>query len=255
MAKVRIAFKILEDGTRVPPTYQQIRCHLIYNLKIENFRRKARFVAGGHTTQTPTTLTYSSVVSRESVRIALTLAALNDLEVKTSDIENAYLTAPVSEKIWTVLGPEFGSDAGKKAIIVRSLYGLKSSGASFRNHLANCMRHLGWKLCLADPDVWLKEEVQPSDGFKYFAYALIYVDDTLIVHHKAEAALHEIDKYFKMKPGSIGDPDFYLGAKLRRVTLENGVKAWGMSPSKYVQGTVLNVKNYLKANCSLGLPK
>ena len=27
-----------------------------------------------------------------------TLTALNDLEVKTADIENAYLTAPVSEK-------------------------------------------------------------------------------------------------------------------------------------------------------------
>jgi hypothetical protein len=75
MTKVRVAFKILEDGVVVPPTYQQIRCHLIFDLKIENFRRKA-FVAGGHTTKTPATLTYSSVVSRESVRIALTLAAL-----------------------------------------------------------------------------------------------------------------------------------------------------------------------------------
>jgi hypothetical protein len=39
------------------------------------------------------TMTYASVVSRESVRIALTLAALNDLEVKTADIENTFLTA------------------------------------------------------------------------------------------------------------------------------------------------------------------
>jgi hypothetical protein len=137
MTKVRVAFKILDDGERVPPTFQQIRCHLVFDLKIENFRRKARLVAGGHMTETPATLTYSSVVSRESVRIALTLAALNDLEVKTADIENAYLTAPVSEKVWTVLGPEFGSDAGKKAILVRSLYGLKSAGASFQNHLAD----------------------------------------------------------------------------------------------------------------------
>ena len=62
---------------------------------------------------------------------ALTLAALNDLEVKTSDIQNAYLTAPCKEKIWTTLGPEFGVDAGKKAIITHALYGLKSSGGSF----------------------------------------------------------------------------------------------------------------------------
>jgi Reverse transcriptase (RNA-dependent DNA polymerase) len=98
---------------------------------MEDFQRKARLVAGGHMTETPASVTYASVVSRESVRIALTLAALNDLEVKTADIENAYLTAPVGEKIWCRLGPEFGADAGKKAIIVRALYGLKSAGASF----------------------------------------------------------------------------------------------------------------------------
>ncbi len=86
-------------------------------------------------TETPASVTYARFVS-QSVRIALTLAASNDMEVKTADIENAYLTAPVAEKIWCKLGPEFGADAGKKAIIVRALYGLKSAGASFRNHLA-----------------------------------------------------------------------------------------------------------------------
>jgi hypothetical protein len=58
------------------------------------------------------------------VRSALDLAALNDLDVKMTDIENAYLTAPLTEKVWTVLGPEFGDDDGKLALIVRALYGL-----------------------------------------------------------------------------------------------------------------------------------
>ena len=125
------------------------------DVKMETFQRKARLVAGGHMTEvTSATMTYASVVSRESVRIALTLAALNDLEVKTADIENAYLTAPIGEKIWCTLGPEFGEDAGKRAIIVRALYCLKSAGASFRNHLADCVCHLGWESCKADHDVW-----------------------------------------------------------------------------------------------------
>jgi hypothetical protein len=50
-------------------------------------------------------MTYASVVSRDSVRIALTLAALNDLDVMMGNIDNAYLTAPITEKLWTVLGP------------------------------------------------------------------------------------------------------------------------------------------------------
>jgi hypothetical protein len=97
-------------------------------------------VAGGHVTEVPAVMTYSSVVSRESVRIALTLAALNDLEVKASNIMNAYLTSPCEEKIWTVLGPEFGDNAGQKAILVRALYRLKSAGVLFSQHLAYCMR-------------------------------------------------------------------------------------------------------------------
>jgi hypothetical protein len=91
---------------------------MVWDVKMEDFLRKARFMAGIHMTETPASNTYASVayasvVSHESVCIALTLAALNDLEVKTADIKNAYLTTPVMEKIWCVLGPEFGADAGK----------------------------------------------------------------------------------------------------------------------------------------------
>ena len=49
----------------------------------------------------------------------------------------------------------------------------------------------------------------------------------------------------KQKPSSVGDPDIYLGAKLRLTTLDNGVKAWGMSPSKYVQQAVVNCAKHL----------
>ena len=60
------------------PGYQEIKCHLVFDIKID-FMRKARFVAGGHMTDPPASMTYSSVVLRETVRIALLLAALNDL--------------------------------------------------------------------------------------------------------------------------------------------------------------------------------
>ena len=61
---------------------------MIFDIKMgENFRRKARMVAGGHTTETPAVLTYLSVVSRDSARIALTIAVLNDLKVLSCDIQ------------------------------------------------------------------------------------------------------------------------------------------------------------------------
>jgi hypothetical protein len=181
------------------------------------------------------------------VIIALTLAALNDLDVKMADIENAYLTAPITEKVWTVLGPEFGNDAGKRALIVRALYGLKSAGAAFRNHLAECMKHLGWHPFRADRDLWMKAETRPDDGVLYWAYILIYVDDILCVYHDPSSPLANLDEYLKMTEGSIQVPTFYLGAKLKKTVLTNGVVAWGMSSSKYVQSAVQNVKEYLAA--------
>jgi hypothetical protein len=81
---------------------------MIFDVKMEDFRCKARFVAGGNKTGTPHAMTYASVVSRESMNITLTLDALNYVDVKMTDIDNDYLTAPITEKVWTVFGPEFG---------------------------------------------------------------------------------------------------------------------------------------------------
>ena len=69
-------------------------------------------------TSDPDVITYSSVVTHETVRLSLTIAALTDLDVKVADIMNAYITAPTKEKIWTTLEPEFCNDVGKKALIV-----------------------------------------------------------------------------------------------------------------------------------------
>ncbi len=65
-------------------------------------------------TGVPPAVTYDSVVSCETVHIALTMVALNALKVMAADIMNAYITAPNKEKIWTLLGPKFDKDKGCK---------------------------------------------------------------------------------------------------------------------------------------------
>ncbi len=127
MKNVRVAFKLLPDGTVAPNGYQKISCHMIFDIKMEDFRQKARLVAGGHRTEAPATITYTSVVSRETVRLALTIVALNYCKVKVGDVLNAYITAPITEKVWNVLRPEFGPNQGQSALIVQALYGLKSA--------------------------------------------------------------------------------------------------------------------------------
>ena len=99
----------------------------------------------------PAITTYASVVSRETVRIALMIATFNELEVKLGDILNAYVQAPVTGMVWTTLGKEVGKYAGKTAVIVRAFHGLKSARAAFRSHLARCMEFLGYDSCELTP--------------------------------------------------------------------------------------------------------
>ena len=112
--------------------------------------------------------------------------------------------------------------------------------ASLRNHLADSMCHLGYKSCLADPDLWYKPEIREEDKFKYYSYVLLYLDDCLCIHHSAEEELNKIDKFFKMKAGSIRDLDIYLGAKVKPMKMNNGMTAWAISLSKYVNEAVNN---------------
>jgi hypothetical protein len=124
---------------------------------------------------------------------------------------------------------------------------MKSAGAAFRNHLAECMNNLGWCPCRADRDLWMKAETRPDDGVLYWAYIFICVDDILCVHHDPGSPLVKLDEYFKMKEGSIQVPTFYVGAKLKKTTLPNGVVAWDMSSSTYVQSAIQNAQEYLGA--------
>ena len=76
---------------------------MVFDVKMD-FTRKARWVKDGHRTVDPDQSTFAGVVSRESVRIALTYAALNDISVTAADIQNAYLQAPSSEKHYIICG-------------------------------------------------------------------------------------------------------------------------------------------------------
>ena len=135
MKNVELAFKFLDDGESSPIGFKEITCHLIFDVKFD-LTRKARYVGGGHLTSVSPSMSYSSVVSRDSVRIMFLVAALNDLDVKMCNIGNAYLNAETKERVWFQAGPEWGkSREGSTVIIVRALYGLKSSGAEWKKTL------------------------------------------------------------------------------------------------------------------------
>ena len=247
MKNVMPAFEFIEDDV-VPKFYKHIDCHMIFDVKMD-LTRKARFVAGGHQTDTPKESTYSSVVTRDSVRIAFTIAALNDLQVLSADVQNAYLNAPTKEKVYTTAGIEFGPGLkGRPVLIVKALYGLKSSGARWRDHMASTLTEAGYSSCLADPDVWMKPKVKPC-GFKYWEYVLVYVDDILVISHEPQIVMDYLSQKYTLKSGSVGEPTAYLGAEVKKWMIEGAEDPlkprWALSSDLYVKRAVANVEREL----------
>ena len=102
------------------------------------------------------------------------------------------------EKIWFEGGTECWEDKGKVLIVVRSLYGIKSAGQSWRSELAQVLKDLDFVSKLAYPDVWIRQSVR-EDGFKYYEMVFVYVDDILAVSHKATDVINSITTFYIAK--------------------------------------------------------
>ena len=85
------------------------------------------------------------------------LGELNGLNVAAADVGNAYLMAYTKEKLYIIAGPEFGDLQGCLLVIVKALYGLRTSGARWHEFFADTLSNMGFSPCQADPDVWMKD--------------------------------------------------------------------------------------------------
>ena len=74
----------------------------LLNVIDEMFMQKAKLVTGGHMIDPPATITYTSVVLKETVQNILTKSALNAFKAKAAIIMNVFVQTPVMESVWTV---------------------------------------------------------------------------------------------------------------------------------------------------------
>jgi len=192
LSNVIVAFQLVEDGDNIPLGSKLIPYQIIFDVKID-LTRMARLVAGGH--RSPSVkphASYSSVASRDSIRLCFMLAALNEIDILMGDIGNAYLNVPNKERVHVICGPElFGPvNQGKKAVIIRALYGLKTAGNSWRQHFSAVIRDkLGYESTVSDPDVYRKVDRRRS-GELYYSYFEVYIDDVLCIRE----ILHLLDR-------------------------------------------------------------
>ena len=194
--------------------------------------------------------TFASVVSRDTVRLFFLLAALNNMELLSCDIQNAYLAAPNKEKIWTEfsdqLGPEY---KGRRAIIAKALHGLRSSGRSFRDFLALNMREMGFVSSKADPDLWMRGAMKPN-GDAVYEYVISYVDDLVFQGVNPKAFMDSLGQRFTLKPGSIKEPDTYLGVDVKRFRIPNSDEPekvrWAFESTSYVKKAIADLEKELE---------
>ena len=97
MHNVSVDFEILPTGAPVTVGWKNSHGHLIWYVNMD-FAQNACWVKDGHRTPDPKESNYSGVVSIDIVRISLTYADLNDVDVTADDIQNAYFQAPYYEK-------------------------------------------------------------------------------------------------------------------------------------------------------------
>ena len=133
----------------------------------------------------------------------------------------------------------------------------------WRAHLVSTMTDLHFTPCQADPDVWMQPAVKP-DGTKYYDYVLTYVNDILVLSHKASTIMDNLSALccLKENPSNgkrYGTPDHYLGANIGLYTLPgntSGKQKWYMSADDYVANAIKNVEGKLaEANRQLTMCK
>ena len=198
-------FEATPIRARLPQGYQHVPLHMCFAVKWDR-RHKARLVAGGNWTEPDRTDVYSGVVTTEAVRIGLLVAAANDLEVRVGDVGNAYLHSQTREKIDTYTGPEFGPLQGRCLIILKALYGLRTSGARWHETFANDLMRLGFTPMRADPNMWIRLH---RSGYEYIT---VYVDNVLVFSKRADVVMEKLQEIYKMK--GVGRPELYLGGNM-----------------------------------------
>jgi hypothetical protein len=198
------------NSTSAPSGYKKITVHFVYAVKHDG-RHKARLVAGGHLTDTPIDSVYSTVVSLKGVRFVIFAAELNQLLVWTTDVGNAYLESYTQEKVYFIAGPEFAPFGleGHILLIVRALYGLKSSGLRWWERLSDVLRDpnggLGFFPSKAETDIWMR---RVNDHYEYIC---VYVDDLVICSKEPQSIIDKLSGHHKFNLKGTGPIHFHLG--------------------------------------------
>ena len=229
-----------EKGYHPGEGSQRTTLHMIFDVK-QDFRRKARLVAGGRLVDILDHQVYASTVKSISVQLLHMIAHKADLKQLCGDITNDFVMAYTNVKIYCVAGLEFGAENNDRTIIIkRALYGLASSAERFHSHLANLLRSFGFVPTRFDNDVWIRLDATE----KCYGYVCTHVDDFMIASKDPGKIMEEIETVFKVKDNSKGPPNYYLGNGYKR----DKQGRWCIGCQNYLKEAFVRVESIMNIN-------
>jgi transposase InsO family protein len=202
------------DRASVPAGKRVLPCRWVYKLKLGKDgsvdRFKARLVAKGFVQQSGIdyTETYAPVMSYRTLRVLLSLAAREDLEIKQFDVVTAFLHARITEELYMELPPGYTQD-GKVARLNKAVYGIKQAPRAWNTEFHRALSSLGLRRLNTDACVYVLGKLILG----------IFVDDVIALYpHRIEAEWLAIKErlFSTFKAKDLGDAQYVLGMRISR---------------------------------------
>lgn len=209
-----------------------IGCKWVYVVKMNPdgsvARLKARLVAKGYAQMygVDYTETFSPVAKLTSVRIFISLAAINHWPLYQLDVKNAFLHGDLSEEVYMEqpLGFIAQGESGKVCKLKKSLYGLKQSPRAWFGRFSSAVVKFGMQRSACAHTVF----------YKHTSYGcvllIVYVDDIVITGSDA-GGIDALKSFLKdeFHTKDLGILKYFLGIEVSR-----SKKGIFLSQRKYV---------------------
>src|SRR6266702_3104608 len=196
-------------------------------------RYKSRLVAKGYSQRPGFDFkeTFAPTVRYSTIHIVLTLAALEDLELRSVDISHAYLNGTLEEEIY-MQQPE-GFEVGGPDHVCRlrkSLYGLKQAGRVWNKTLHSVLCSMGFNCVQSDHGlyIYLRDDVR--------ILMLVFADDITLACKdgaKIDSIVQELSKHFKLR--DLGPTTQLLGLEIHR---DRSNLRLSISQSQYISNLI-----------------
>jgi len=204
---------------QLPPGKKLIKSRIVYKLKLDRdgtpLRYKARVVAKGFQQRYGVDYvdTYAATAHPTAVRLMLALAAQNGWLTNSTDIRNAFITAPIGQQdVYVQPPPGFERDDGQVWLLQKSLYGLTTSSRAFNKLLVDKMKLFGFTPTTADECCW-----SYVDANGECLHVLTVVDDMIQVGSSRallDRFLDFLRKHFEITDD--GEVNWFLGVAYNR---------------------------------------